>query len=283
METCGSSSGASCLTNRTQPGQQDVKSGPGLRPASRSISSPLSSMIVRSAENDVSNTCSPPIARMDAARRFSVASSGDRPRPSPHAARTAGAIWKTTVRDGSAMASKTRSVSSRSWSAPTGQWTTHWPHREQLASSIWAPPRMRTAVCAPEPVTSHTPRVCIFSQTLTQRRHLMHFVLLRRIGSAGSHGRAGASCSNGTYWTFISRERVWSEQFPLRIQVTQWSMCWERISSTLILRVRRTRSVLVWTTMPSATTVLHAVASLSTPSISTAHTRQEATSLMPLR
>ena len=142
---------------------------------------------------------------------------------------------------------------------------------------------MRTVVWAPEPVTSHTPRDCTRSHTETHRRHLMHLELSRRMGRVGSQGRSGASFRKGTDWMFMALDRAWREQFPLRTQVTQWSTCWERMSSTLVLRVMRTRWVLVWTTMPSSTKVLQAVASLSTPSTSTAQMRLEATSLISRR
>ena len=164
----------------------------------RSMNSLLSSRMVRSAENVVSKTCFTPMARMAAARRFSVALSWLRPRLSPQAARTAGATWKTTSFVGSQRASKTSSVSSRSRRAPTGQWLTHWPQRAQLASFMRRPPLMRTVVWAPEPVTSHTPRDCTRSQTDTQRRHLMHLELSRRMGRVLSQGRSVASLRKGT-------------------------------------------------------------------------------------
>ena len=103
------------------------------------------------------------------------------------------------------------------------------------------------------------------------------------MGRVLSQGRSKAALVKGTAWMFISLESFCREQLPLRTQVTQWSTCWERISSTLVLRVTRTRWVLVWTTMPSSTRVLQAVANLSTPSTSTAQMRQEATSLMSRR
>ena len=146
-----------------------------------------------------------------------------------------------------------------------------------------SPPRIRTVVWAPEPVTSQMPRDWTRSHTETQRRHLMHLALSRRMGRAGSQGRWVASLRKGTDRMFMALDRVCREQLPLRTQVTQWSMCWERMSSTLVLRVRRTRWVLVWTTMPFSTWVLQAVASLSTPSTSTAQMRQEATSLISRR
>ena len=66
-----------------------------------------------------------------------VASSGARPRPSPQAARTAGATCATTILSLSSMALHTFSVSSLALKAPTGQWVIHWPQREQSASSIF--------------------------------------------------------------------------------------------------------------------------------------------------
>ena len=69
---------------------------------------------------------------------------------------------------------------------------------------------------------------------------------------------------------------AWSWQLPLRTQVAHLQSCWERISSTLVRRIRRARGELVWTTMPSFTALLQAVTMARSPSTSTQHTRQAA-------
>ena len=72
--------------------------------------------------------------------RLTVAFSGGRPRLSPQAVRTAGAICTTVILSGSAMARIRRKVSSRSRKAPTGQWVMHWPHSAQsdaLMRRLW--------------------------------------------------------------------------------------------------------------------------------------------------
>ena len=76
---------------------------------------------------------------------------------------------------------------------------------------------------------------------------------------------------------------VWSWQLPLRTQVVHLLSCCDRISSTLIRRVRRARGELVWTTMPSFTPLLQAVTMARSPSTSTQHTRQAAISLISFR
>ena len=66
-----------------------------------------------------------------ATMRPTVACRGGRPKDSAQAARTAGATWTTTVTSGSARAQKALLVSSRTVSAPVGQWVTHWPQKVQ--------------------------------------------------------------------------------------------------------------------------------------------------------
>ena len=117
-----------------------------------------------------------------------MASARSRPRLSPQAARTAGAICTTTTFSGSASASKTFCVSSRSRSAPVGQCVMHWPQRVQSDSWIVMPPRTFTLVCVARLARSQTPRPWIFSHTWMQRRQLMHLSLLRMSGKDLSHG-----------------------------------------------------------------------------------------------
>ena len=118
-----------------------------------------------------------------------VASSRERPSDSPQAARTAGATCTTTVVSGSAMAEKTRSVSSRSRRAPVGQWVTHWPQRVQSVCSMGAPPATPTQVWLLRLVRSHTPVFCTLSHTWMQRRQWMHLSASRMSGKSSSHSR----------------------------------------------------------------------------------------------
>ena len=126
-----------------------------------------------------------------AARRSTVATSGGSPNSSPQAARTAGATWMRVIFSGLAMASKTRSVSSRSRSAPTGQWVMHWPQRAQSVSAMGRMPATFTAEWLERLTRSHTPVACILSHTWMQRMHLMHLSLSRMRGKLRSHSSCG--------------------------------------------------------------------------------------------
>ena len=72
-------------------------------------------------------------------------------------------------------------------------------------------------------------------------------------------------------------------QLPLRTQVAQLLLCWERISSTLVLRTERTLGELVKSTIPSSTGLLQAVTSFTFPCTSTTQTLQALISLIPSR
>ena len=123
-----------------------------------------------------------------------VDASGARPNSSPQEVRTAGATCTMTVFLGSAMAASTRSVSSRSRSAPVGQWVMHWPHAAQSTVEMGFLPRTPTEACVERLVRSQTPTPWTFSQTWTHRRHFTHFSLSRQSGKAGSHS-SRARCS----------------------------------------------------------------------------------------
>ena len=66
-------------------------------PCTRSMNSLLSSMTVRSAAKEVSNTLSKPMARESRANLARRGHPGSRPNISPIATRTAGATWATTI------------------------------------------------------------------------------------------------------------------------------------------------------------------------------------------
>ena len=85
--------------------------------------------------------------------------------------RVAGAICTTVVTSGSAIAARRRAISSRSESAPTGQWVMHWPHATQPASRIVRLSATPMLEREPVPMNSHTPMPCSFLQAATQRPH----------------------------------------------------------------------------------------------------------------
>ena len=160
-----------------------------------------------------------------AVRRRTVAISRGRPCVSPQAARTAGAICTTVILSGSRSASRTSRVSSRSRSAPTGQWVMHWPHSEQSESLMRRLYVTSTVVREPEPLMPQTPSVWIFSQYCTQRIHLMHFCTLRYSGNVSVQMRLGRSFLYG----FLSRPKLLATccnlQFPARTQIEHSPSC----------------------------------------------------------
>ena len=81
----------------------------------------------------------------------------------------------------------------------------------------------------------------------------------------------------------LSRASSWREQLPLRMHRGQLALCWDRIRRRLMRRVRLTRSVAVWITIPSRTLVVQAGTSRSRPSTSTMQIRQAAISLISFR
>ena len=111
--------------------------------------------------------------------RLTVAFSGGRPRLSPQAARTAGAICTTVMISGFSIAANAFSVTLRSRSAPVGQWVMHWPQSTQslsLMRRLWL---TSTRVRLPVPDKSQTFTFCTLSQIWMQRMHLMHLLVSR--------------------------------------------------------------------------------------------------------
>ena len=74
-----------------------------------------------------------------------------------------------------------------------------------------------------------------------------------------------------------------SQEFPLLTQLGHSDLWSERISSTFILLIFRSRGLLVMTSSPFLHSVLQAVTNLSIPASSTRQTRQAAISLISLR
>ena len=116
-----------------------------------------------------------------------VSGPGVRPNCSAQATRTAGATWTTVVISGSARASSTGSVSSRSRRAAVGQWVTHWPQKAQSASRMVRLWLTLTDTREPVPATSQMFRDWILSQTWMHRMHLMHLLSWRIRGAERSH------------------------------------------------------------------------------------------------
>ena len=200
--------------------------------------------------------------------------------------RTAGAIWTTVTVSGSSMARSTAWTSSRSRNAPTGQWVMHWPHSEQSASRMVRFSDTLTRVWLPVATRSQTFRLWTLSQIWMQRIHSMHLVVSRIRGKVRSQRRsfsAGRFSRKGLDTRPRSLDRVCSSQLPLRTQRAHLESCRLRISCRLVRRASRTRALLVWMAMPSATTLLQAGMSLSSPSTSTQHSRQAPISLIPFR
>ena len=72
-------------------------------------------------------------------------------------------------------------------------------------------------------------------------------------------------------------------QLPERTQLVHSESCVASSSSMFMRRAARTLGLLVRTTMPSSTVLLHAATSWSMPSTSTTQTRQAPISLRSLR
>ena len=164
---------------------------------------------------------------------------------SAQAVRTAGATWMTVTLSGSASASSTISVSSRSRRAPVGQCVMHWPQivqSESLMLRLWD-----TSMFVLEPVPSMS-QICmswILSQTCTQRMHLMHLAMSRTRGKLFGQSASLTSLLYVCFKMPRSFATVCSSQLPERTQVAHRQSCWERISSTMALRDLRTRWLFV--------------------------------------
>ena len=77
------------------------------------------------------------------------------------------------------MASHTSSIWSFSVMAPTGQTAAHWPHCTQATVARLRLNAGPMTVSKPRFCGNSAPTFCISTQTLTQRRHLMHLPLSR--------------------------------------------------------------------------------------------------------
>ena len=108
--------------------------GKGAAFFSRSRNSSASSMTVRSAPKVVSYTSSAPIIFRADTSLLMALTPGSRPKASPTATRTAGAIWNTTRFFGSWRARHPRPISLKMVMAPVGQAAAHWPQLMQLVS-----------------------------------------------------------------------------------------------------------------------------------------------------
>ena len=91
----------------------------------------------------------------------------------------AGAVCTITVLAGSSSAAHTSSMALRSVMAPTGQIAAHWPHCTQVTPSRSLANAGPITVAKPRPCGNSAPMPCTWLQTVTHRRHLMHFELSR--------------------------------------------------------------------------------------------------------
>ena len=182
------------------------------------------------------------------------------------------------------MASLSLSLSSLSLNAPTGQWVMHCPQRAQSISLKALFSLTPTVVLGPVPCRSHMFRPCIFSHTCMHLIHLTHLEASRISGRLLSQRLFSAVLvTNGFIGSPRSLAIDCNVQFPLLTQLGHSDLWSERISSTFILLIFRSRGLLVMTSSPFLHSVLQAVTNLSIPASSTRQTRQAAISLISLR
>ena len=174
---------------------------------------------------------------------------------------------------GSASASTTLLMSLRAVSAPVGQCVMHCPHSAHFASEMGRPSFTVTFICWPVPVKSHTEQCWTSEQMATQRMHLMHFEASRCSGKSSSQSRLANLGSKGSFSTLNASAMRRSAHVSVRSQLVHSVLCSERIISRFRRRARTTCGVFVWTTMPSATGVLHDAHMRSSPSTCTTQTR----------
>ena len=161
--------------------------------------------MVRSALKSVSNTLSKPRRRRDAAILPSTLVPIGRPKASPRAARTAGAVCTSTCLEGSASAANTSSVKSFSRNAPVGHTAIHWPQDTQLVSPKPISNAEPMLVTKPRSLAPITPIPCTFAQTATQRRQRIHLLLSRIMWAAESS--ISKSCISPSYMSSFSTFR----------------------------------------------------------------------------
>ena len=232
-------------------------------------------MVVKSAAKVVSYTSSTPMsfrAVTSLSRAFTPAG---RPKASPTATRTAGAICTTTRLDGSWMARQARPIWFFTVMAPVGHTAAHWP---QLTHLVWASFRSKagmTWALLPRNAKFRMPMPCISSHTRTQSPHRMHLL--------GSRSTAGEESSN-SWGSRVSAKRTrrtpncWARScrwhWPLFSQVVH-SQLWEASSSSRIIRrCFSRRPLLVRMRIPSRGSIEQLASIFPVFSSSTTHIRQ---------
>ena len=168
--------GRSSSTYFTHAGQQLVNMGKGPPFFSRSRNSSASSMTVRSAPKVVSYTSSAPIIFRADTSLLMALTPGSRPKASPTATRTAGAIWNTTRFFGSWRARHPRPISLKMVMAPVGQAAAHWPQLMQLVSPSLRSKAGHTTRSLPRWAKFRSPMPCISSHTRMQSPQRMHLL-----------------------------------------------------------------------------------------------------------
>ena len=166
----------------------------------RWASSLASSMMVRSAEKEVSKTALKPILRMAAVITPLTSVPGGRPNSSASDTEMDGACWTTTYLSLSARASMTGWMSSFSVRAPVGQTLMHWPQlmqEETLRLESKAQPMKESE---PRLTKSMQATVCVSSQTRTHLPQRMHL--------SGSREMDGLEMSRGFFFLPAGKRRV---------------------------------------------------------------------------
>ena len=157
-------------------GQQLVNMGKGPPFFSRSRNSADSSMTVRSAPKLVSYTSSAPIIFRAETSLSMALTPGSRPKASPTATRTAGAIWNTTRLPESYSTRQALPISSRMVIAPVGQAAAHWPQLMQWVSASFRSKAGITCRSLPRWAKFRMPMPCISSQMRTQSPQRIHLL-----------------------------------------------------------------------------------------------------------
>jgi len=189
-----------------QPGLHDVIIGSVASPPvsaafTRDRNSVPSSMIVRSAVKLVSKMSSKPSVSSAIASWPVTREPGSRPNSSPMATRMAGATCATQRLVLSLIAFQTISMWLVALSAPTGHTTVHWPQNTQLTVPIGKSIAGPITVLKPRFCAFKTPVPCTWLQTVTQRRHSTHLLILRVMDTEVSSPRSLCSPSKRVFST----------------------------------------------------------------------------------
>ena len=170
-------------------------------------------------------------------------------------------------------------------SAPVGQTWTHLPQLVQVVDSPHGVPMsVTTRTSMPDRITPQVWAPSISPQTRTQRTHMMQRLWsMANSGWLASMPTEGLMTGSSKWSTRRSSARSWSSQWLLATQTAQTWLRSRNIISVIVRRYSVSCSDVVVTSMPSATAVVQAGASLADPAISTTHSRHAPLSDKPSR